>query len=164
MNGVMAMDKFHSFSISFFNIWANNTSRRWEGTSAAVPRKRKGTEGMEDLSEMVEMVGMVGAENAVLELIMTIEESENDSVCFHCCVNCQTSIKASMNFESFLCYMIPTCVPSPGASPSSVGSIINQTSWHSALYMYLASCFWALAHGVVRAGRPSGLISTIHIW
>lgn len=75
---------------------------------------------MEDLSEMVEIVGMVGAENAVSELMMTIEELRNDSVCFHCCVICQTSVKARMNFESFLCYMVPTCVPSPGASPSSV--------------------------------------------
>lgn len=77
----MTMDRFHFLGISFFYIGANNTSRRWEGASSAVPRKRKGHEGMADLSEMVEMVEV---KNAIPELRMTTEELRNDSVCFHC--------------------------------------------------------------------------------
>lgn len=69
-------------------------------------------------------------------------------------------IKAGLNFESFLCNLVLTCVPSLGPLPLFVGSILHQPSWLSVFCMHLASRFCALAHAITRAGKPSSLTAT----
>lgn len=75
-------------------------------------------------------------------------------------VNWKTPIKAGLNFESFLCHLVLTCVPSLGPLPLFVGSTFHQPSWLSVFCTHLASCFCALAHAIIRAGKPSSFTAT----